>query len=152
MGEPSLQGIADRLEIDDVLSRYAWSIDTRNFDGLDDVFTPDAHVDYTSAGGIKGAYPEIKAWLAKVLPSFHAYQHIVANRDIKIDGDTATSRAEFYNPMGQSDADGKVTFFFVGGEYHDELVRTAKGWRIKQRIEKTVWTDGNLPATPPGAS
>jgi hypothetical protein len=152
MGEPSLQGIADRLEIDDVLSRYAWSIDTRNFDGLDDVFTPDAHVDYTSAGGIKGAYPEIKAWLAKVLPNFHAYQHIVANRDIKIDGDTATSRAEFYNPMGQSDADGKVTFFFVGGEYHDELVRTAKGWRIKQRIEKTVWTDGNLPAAPPGAS
>ena len=72
--------------------------------------------------------------------------------DIKIDGDTATSRAEFYNLMGQSDADGKVTFFFVGGEYHDELVRTAKGWRIKQRIEKTVWTDGNLPAAPPGAS
>lgn len=146
----ALEAVADRLEIDAVLTRYAWALDTRQFDGLDDVFTPDAFVDYTSAGGIKGSYPEVKAWLAKVLPNFHAYQHYVTNRDIQLAGDTATSRAAFYNPMGQAAPDGTVTYFFCGGEYHDELVRTDAGWRIKQRVEKTVWTDGNLPAAPPG--
>jgi 3-phenylpropionate/cinnamic acid dioxygenase small subunit len=150
MTDVSLQAIADRLEIEDVLSRYAWSIDTKNFDGLDEVFTADAHVDYTSAGGIKGAYPEVKAWLANVLPHFPAYQHLVTNKDIRINGDTATSRAEFYNPMMNAKPDGSTTFFFVGGEYHDDLVRTPQGWRIKQRIEKSVWADGDVPATPPG--
>ena len=149
MDERTLHTIADRLEIEDVLTRYAWAIDTREFDGLDEVFTPDAFVDYTSAGGIKGDYPEVKAWLASVLPHFPAYQHLVTNKDIRIDGDAATSRSGFYNPMGQDAGDGSLSFFFVGGEYHDQLVRTAKGWRIKERIEKTVWADGDVPATPP---
>ena len=38
----SLEQLADRLAIEDVLTRYAWSIDTKNFDGLDEVFAPDA--------------------------------------------------------------------------------------------------------------
>ncbi|MEX0664964.1 MAG: nuclear transport factor 2 family protein [Gaiellaceae bacterium] len=148
MDERTLQAIADRLEIEDVLTRYAWSIDTGDFDGLDDVFTPDAFVDYTSAGGIKGQYPEVKAWLASVLPHFPAYQHLVTNKDIRIDGDTASSRAGFYNPMAQDKPEGR-SFFFVGGEYHDQLVRTPSGWRIRERIEKSVWVDGDAPATPP---
>ena len=149
MSERSLEAIADRLEIEEVLTRYAWALDTKQFDGLDDVFTPDAFVDYTSAGGIKGDYPEVKAWLAQVLPHFPAYQHLVTNKDITIDGDRATSRAGFYNPMGQATKDGALSYFFVGGEYHDKLVRTDKGWRIAERVEKTIWTDGNVPATPP---
>jgi 3-phenylpropionate/cinnamic acid dioxygenase small subunit len=145
----AIQDISDRLEIEDVLTRYAWSIDSGEFDGLDDVFTPDAFVDYTSAGGIKGNYPEIKQWLSTVLPHFPAYQHFVTNKDIRVDGDSATSRAGFYNPMAQPAEGGGLSFFFVGGEYHDKLVRTPAGWRIKERIEKTVWADGNVPATPP---
>jgi hypothetical protein len=149
MDDRTLQAISDRLEIEDVLTRYAWSIDTGNFDGLDDVFTPDASVDYTSAGGIKGAYPEVKAWLASVLPHFPAYQHLVTNKDIQLDGDRATSRSGFYNPMQQSAEGGGTSLFFVGGEYHDKLVRTPAGWRISERVEKTVWMDGNVPAAPP---
>jgi hypothetical protein len=148
LSEPSLQAIADRLEIEEVLSRYAWAIDTKEFDGLDQVFTPDAFIDYESAGGIKGSYPEIKAWLASVLPHFPTYQHLVTNKHITIDGDTAVSRAAFYNPMGQPTKDGGVSYFYVGGEYHDKLVRTADGWRITERIEQTKWADGNVPAPP----
>ena len=149
MAEASLQAIVDRLEIEDLLTKYAWSIDTKQFDGLDDVFTADAFVDYTSSGGVKGPFPEVKAWLAKVLPHFPAYQHLVTNKHVEIDGDTATSRAEFYNPMVQAGEKGATTIFFVGGEYHDKIVRTDKGWRIAERIEKSVWTDGAVPSAPP---
>ncbi len=152
MTEPTLQRIADRLEIEDVLTRYAWSIDSKSFDGLDDVFTADAQIDYTSSGGIAGAYPEVKAWLASVLPHFPAYQHLVTNKQIEVSGDTATSRSEFYNPMMQQKPDGSTSLFFVVGEYHDRLTRTASGWRIKERIEKSVWTDGDMPTAVPGGA
>ena len=36
----------------------------------------------------------------------------------------------------------------VGGEYHDQLVRTPDGWRITNRLEKSIWTDGAVPQAP----
>lgn len=147
---PDLQALADRLAIEDVLTRYAWALDSKQFDELDHVFTPDAHIDYTSSGGEAGAYPDVKAWLAKVLPHFPAYQHLVTNKQITLDGDRATSRSEFYNPMVMAKPDGTTGIFFVGGEYHDQLARTPNGWRITDRVEKSIWTDGAVPQTPPG--
>jgi len=147
---PDLQALADRLDIEDVLTRYAWAIDSKQFDELDDVFTLDAHIDYTSSGGEAGTYPDVKAWLAKVLPHFPAYQHLVTNKQITIPGDHATSRSEFYNPMIMAKPDDTTSIFFVGGEYHDQLVRTPNGWRITNRVEKSIWTDGAVPQTPPG--
>jgi len=93
MARPTLEELYDRLEIDELLTRYATAIDTKNFDLLDQVFTPDAHLDYTTAGGIAGDFPTVKAWLAEVLPHFPQYQHVVGNRNVTLDGDTASSIA-----------------------------------------------------------
>lgn len=43
-----LQEISDRLEIEALLTRYTRAIDTGEWDRLDDVFTPDATIDYTA--------------------------------------------------------------------------------------------------------
>ena len=48
------QEIADRLEIDQLLVRYVDAIDAKDWDLLDTVFTPDAHLDYSSSGGPEG--------------------------------------------------------------------------------------------------
>jgi 3-phenylpropionate/cinnamic acid dioxygenase small subunit len=143
----SLQEISDRLEIDDLLSRYTFAIDDKDWDALDDVFVPDAQIDYTTSGGIKGAFPEIKAWLAKTLVMFPMTQHVLGNRRVTFDGDTATSRTYFFNPMGAPKGDGGdgLQLFYVGGYYNDRLVRTGDGWRIAERFEETAWMDG-LPA------
>ncbi|MFA5885022.1 MAG: nuclear transport factor 2 family protein [Acidimicrobiia bacterium] len=145
MARPTLEELIDRFEIDELLTRYATAIDNKTFDLLDEVFTPDAHVDYTSAGGVAGDFATVKKWLSDVLPNFPAYQHIVANRRVSLDGDAATSVAAFFNPMVMGDG----TTFFCGGEYHDKIVRTADGWRIAERVEKTVWTYGLVPPVPP---
>lgn len=145
MGRPTLEELQDRFEIDELLTRYAQAIDDKTFDLLDTVFTPDAHVDYVSAGGVAGSYPEIKAWLSEILPMFPAYQHLVGNRRVTLQGDTATSVSTFHNPMVMGDG----TMFFCGGEYHDRLVRTPDGWRIAERIEKTAYSTGTMPATQP---
>ena len=65
-----LAQISDRLEIEALLTRYTRAIDTGEWDRLDDVFTPDAQIDYTASGGIAASYAEVKPWLAEMLPIF----------------------------------------------------------------------------------
>ena len=51
----SLQEISDRLEIQDLLTRYSFAIDQRDWDALDSVFTEDARIDYSESGGAAGS-------------------------------------------------------------------------------------------------
>jgi len=140
-----IQQIYDQLEIQSLLTLYCTSLDSKKYEGLESVFTSDAFIDYTSAGGIKGAFPEVKNWLEEVLTIFTMTQHVVANFDIRVSGGEATSRCVFFNPMGLGLPDGKVQMFFVGGYYNDKLVRTEKGWRITERIEESSWRYGEFP-------
>lgn len=128
----SLAEISDRMEIQQLLIDYSTAIDKRRFDDLDRVFTPDAHIDYTELGGIAGVYPDVKAWLAEVLPNFPAYFHMLGNVDIRLHGDTASSRTILFNPMKLND-DGQI--MFCGLWYDDEFVRTPEGWRMTRRSE-----------------
>ena len=101
----------------------------------------DAWIDYSSSGGTTGRYPEVRTWLAGVLPAFAMRQHLVTNLEVELDGDRATSRCCLYNPMGRARSDGPVQLFFIGGTYEDELVRTPSGWRIARRTERQSWVD-----------
>ncbi len=140
----SPQELSDRSEIMDTLIRYAEAIDTKNFDLLAEVFTPDAHVDYTTSGGIEGKYPEIRAWLEKALTPFPAYLHALSNTTFRFAGDTAHTRTYFVNPMAYP-ADGGLHTFTVYGHYVDRLVRNADGWRIADRREEQSLMEGTLP-------
>ena len=75
--------LADRMAMEDLLTRYATAIDSREWQLLDTVFTDDAHLDYRSAGGVEGSYPEVRRWLAEVLPIFDMTQHLVVNREFQ---------------------------------------------------------------------
>ena len=143
--QPVREDLADRLEITDLLSRYTIAIDDKDWDALDTVFTADAVIDYTSSGGVRGAYPEVKAWLQKALAPFTMTQHLLGNSRIEIEGDEGRSRTYFFNPMGVPKDGGGLHLFYVGGYYHDRLARTADGWRIVERIEEQAWMDGTLP-------
>jgi 3-phenylpropionate/cinnamic acid dioxygenase small subunit len=139
--------IADRIEIDGLLTRYATAVDTRDWDLYQTVFTADAVIDYTSSGGIRGGLAEVTKWLTDALSIFSMSQHMVTNRDIRVTGDTATSRSYFYNPMGRTKRDGTLELMFVGGFYRDQLRRTAEGWRITERIQDTAWSSSSPGAT-----
>ena len=145
-----IPALVDRLEIDDLLIRYASAIDARDWELLDSVFAPDAHLDYRSAGGIAGTFTEVRRWLSEVLPIFTWTQHLVVNRVIEIDPSetTARSRSIFQNP-NQLLVDNEPWLFTVGGCYHDRLQRYPVGWRITTRVEETVWWDHPMPGLPP---
>ncbi len=129
----SQQEMSDRFEIQQLLIDYSTAIDRRRFDDLDRVFTEDAYIDYRAMGGIDGRYPEVKAWLAQVLPNFPAYAHMLGNFDARVDGDTAWSRTICFNPMVLGGDQKQI--LFCGLWYQDEFVRTPAGWRMSRRVE-----------------
>jgi hypothetical protein len=134
----SLAEISDRLEIQQLMIDYSSAIDQRRFDDLDRVFTSDAYIDYRATGGVDGHFPEVKKWLADVLPNFPAYSHMLGNFDVRISGDTATARTICFNPMvmGGEPGPAGVQIYFVGIWYVDEFARTADGWRMTRRVEE----------------
>jgi hypothetical protein len=141
----SLQEISDRIQIGDLLTRYTVAIDQKDWSLLDTCFTPDAHLDYTSAGGVAGDYPKVRAWLEAALASFPMTVHYITNSVVDLDGNAAKARTAVLNPMGFQNEDGSMHLFTVGAHYNDELVRTDDGWRIRERIEESAFMDGTLP-------
>ena len=138
--------LSDRAEINDVIVRYGWALDTKDWALLDTCFTDDAFCDYSSnPGGKVGPYQQVRGWLEKVMRAFPVTQHLMSNVDIKLDGDRATVRTMVTNPQGAATREGPLHFFFVGARYDDEFVRTADGWKIQRRVETTQWFQGSLP-------
>jgi 3-phenylpropionate/cinnamic acid dioxygenase small subunit len=137
-----LQEIADRLEITEVLYRYATALDTQEWGSLTTVFTEDA----AYRMGVRGEFTGVNAIAAKleeVLGKLQATQHLIGNATIVVDGDTARStsyvRAQHYRTGHET---GGNTLD-MGGTYVDELVRTEDGWRISHRVLEITWREGN---------
>lgn len=137
-----LQEISDRLEITDVITRYTRAVDTRNWDDLDTVFTPDGILDYSAVGGPVDVVGAVKPWIEKGLRGFARFQHIIGQVAIELDGDTASATAYMTNPMVAVAPDGTETLWEVGGYYRHELVRTPDGWRSRHMVDDVVWTRG----------
>ncbi len=133
----SLQEISDRMEIQDLLYRYAEIIDGKDFDALrTDVFTADAHIDYSVFGGSKGNLEDTIDFLHKAMKIFPATQHLNANLQIKVDGDEGTGRILCLNPQEMPRPDGGTQIFMCGLWYLDRYVRRPEGWRIRERVEE----------------
>ena len=81
----TLEQVSAKLEIHDLLYRYAELIDAKAFDQLNEVFTDDAFIDYTALGGEKGNLPETIDFLQRSLTdAFPSHQHLNANCQITL--------------------------------------------------------------------
>ncbi len=134
----SLQEMSDRFEIQDMLYRYADIIDRKAPAELTEIFTPDAHIDYSAFGGTVGDLPSTIAFLNEAMPAFSATQHLNANIQITVSGDTASGRVMCFNPMAMPVSE-ETKVFMLGLWYVDSYRRTDGGWRISQRKEEKSW-------------
>lgn len=136
------QEISDRFELQDLIYRYSELIDARDVEPLrSEIFTEDAHIDYSAFGGSVGNVDETLEFLRQALVPevFPNTQHLNANIQLKINGDTATGRVMCYNPMEMVMDGGKVDVFMLGLWYLDEYRRTPQGWRMSRREEVKSW-------------
>ena len=132
--------MSDRDDIIDLTIAYTWALDNKNIEGLRDVFLPDATAD------LRGRWCEgVDAIMARIGGSvlrFDSTQHLIGNHRIVVTGDTATSSCHLQSQHTRYGLEGGENCI-VGGSYHDDLVRTANGWRIKHRRLEQRWMDGN---------
>jgi 3-phenylpropionate/cinnamic acid dioxygenase small subunit len=139
----SPEELSDRIEIQDLCYRYAELIDSKDFDSLrSEIFSEDAHIDYSVFGGSVGGLEETIAFLKQALTPelFPNTQHLNANVQVKLDGDEATGRVMCFNPQELALPDGGTQVFMLGLWYVDRYRRTAAGWRISSRVEEKSWT------------
>jgi ketosteroid isomerase-like protein len=134
-----LQSVRDELDIQRVVHDYAWACDNRDWTLLTSVFTDDAQLDYSSAGGPVGSRGEVVAWLEESLSQLQFIHHVVTNFQIDLDGDRADVRAMFHCSFRLPGSDQVMV---TGGYYREEHVRTTDGWRIRRLFEDNRWMDG----------
>ena len=141
------QPVDDKIEIKELLYRYARAVDTKDWALLASVFTPDAYLDYTSAHCPAGSRDEIVGWLEQSLTPVPMTQHFITNIEIELDGDRAKVRAMFYNPM---QLPGMAEMSSCGGNYFHDVVRTPEGWKSERLVEVNLWFVNPMPTASTG--
>ncbi|HJP66702.1 MAG TPA: nuclear transport factor 2 family protein [Actinomycetota bacterium] len=129
----------DRREIDDLLSAYAAAIDAKDWDALRTLFADEAVLDYTGSSGPRGSFDEVLPFLQQGLGLFTMTQHLITNRQIAVDGDSARSSAYLFNPMGRDNDHGGLDLLLVGGRYETRYRRAGDRWRIAEHVATIVW-------------
>jgi hypothetical protein len=123
----------DRLDIIELMARYAWAYDTANEAGLAGTFTPDGELEVfgrVMAGGRLG----FAAFLATAaqMRGAHGWQHQTNNHVFTAyDGEACTVFS--YYLMPESDAQGGDVHLRAMGYYESRCRRTAHGWRFARR-------------------
>ena len=131
---------ADVVAIQQVLYHYAYALDARDYDALDEVFSADAKL-HTSGGTLMSP-AQYKAMCATELAKLDATHHMVTNTSVTVDGDHANSRAYFQaqHVKGSLAPDSQL---LMAGWVDDEFERRAEGWRIVERRWHSAWSSGN---------
>lgn len=121
--------VTDELEIDALLSRYCRAVDAKDWASYRALFIEDARVDYSAAGLVVGTVEDAVGYLGRHQQAISVGMHYVTNIESSIDGDTARTVAMWFNAVQLPGSDA-ISFF--AGRWHDDLVRTAAGWRIRE--------------------
>ncbi len=151
MNEHDLQLALDRFAIHDVIMQYWMNVDRREFDKVKACFVPGTLVDYSALMPIGDAVPaeEVVDRIEAAMEIYAVTVHNVGNHEVFVDGDTARSEAcivahhVYLDPQRQ---DGRLPV--AGLRYTDVLVRTADGWRIRDRRATSDWRAWWDPRTP----
>ena len=128
--------VADRLDVAEVLSRYAQGLDTRDFELVRACFTADAVIEYSSLPEFPGGFPAFFANIRATVLQLASTQHLIGNHVITVDGDSATCSSSVLASQYAAHNDSWTT----AGRYDDALARTPAGWRITRRRFTSHWT------------
>ncbi|EIV92720.1 nuclear transport factor 2 family protein [Frankia sp. QA3] len=130
--------LVDRARITDLISRLARCLDSRDFDGLRDLFSTDATV--TTPGGTATGHDAIVEQARRRHSVDAEIQRIVTNLLIDRHGhDRAVVRANLLVSFART-GPADPTPFVLGEVYDLALRRTRAGWRLTNLTSTPVWT------------
>lgn len=126
---------ADRLEIHELLARYAWSLDTGDEEGFVACFTRDAELvwDVFDTPGRWHGHAALRRFIQffKSRPESAGRQHHVSNQLVTPVAEGARARSYVLVALRSGDGPHRLN---VMGYYEDELTREDGGWRLSRRV------------------
>ena len=129
------QGLADRAQVEDLLTRYYWNFGNANSESFGEYYAPDAEfvLGKNTYKGVK-AIEAMYAAVPKDVPQRSAYalNILISNMLVTMHGNSATARLVFTETITQKQGD-KPTILTQGREF-DHLVKLNGKWLISQRI------------------
>jgi uncharacterized protein (TIGR02246 family) len=147
------QELADRVEIQNTIAVYSQAVDSHDWDLLDQIFLPDADIDYRESVPYRGDLAYTKQWLSGMTRA-GTYYHLLGLPWIEVRGDTARSRTPCINPMPmRGNPDGRR----INGQWYvDDWVRKPAGWRVRARLytncyQLRIESGASTPVPPGGA-
>jgi SnoaL-like protein len=132
----SLRALQDRTEIADVLYRYSSSVDSFDNDGVRSALADDIWAQYGNAEPVVGG-DKLAAWIAEATATVIWQHHLLNVYHITVDGDQAKTLS-YLTSYQVFEEDPNAAIILVA-RYHDELRRTAAGWKISKRIMELLW-------------
>jgi hypothetical protein len=141
MADP-LKSALDRMELNELMNRYAASIDLRDWTRLRSVFVDgEIEADFTSMGVKQVFRGSADAWVELVrqtITGFDATQHFFANHSVKVDGERAvdTRYMQARHQLGDD-------HYTIGGYYTGQMLRTSAGWRVARYTLTVTFTEGD---------
>jgi hypothetical protein len=147
--------LADRAQIEDVISALALTVDQRRWDAARATLADEVELGYPSdqngqPGPLQISRISADAFIAASraqLPGYLHTQHMVTNPLVTVERDRAHVKSQMqlshYLPNDEGEA-----YWIVVGTYDYDLIRTPAGWRISAMHVNKLFELGNarLPA------
>jgi 3-phenylpropionate/cinnamic acid dioxygenase small subunit len=136
--ERTVQELADRQQIADVLYRYASTIDYKDYATMRTLFTDDAVGKYGDADPIHGA-DKIIAWIDSMTQDRAWQHHKLTVYHIDIDGDVAKTLT--YHTSHQTTVEDPDRVIVIVARYKDSLRREGETWKIFDKYMEVGWVE-----------
>ena len=131
-----LQGLLDRVEIEDCLMRYCHAIDRCDAELLRSVYWPDAIDDHVFCRGNAEAFVD---FCMPILKSRDQTMHSVSNILMRIEGSEARVESYFQAYERAHRKDGMPNDITMFGRYLDRMEKRGGEWRIAERKVVLDW-------------
>ena len=142
--ELALRAIRDRLDIADVLYRYASTIDEFDHEGLRSVLHDDLVARYGNADPVVGG-DAVAAWIAEMIAPVIWQHHFLSVYHVEVEGDEA--KALVYHTSHQLFEEQPESAKVLVGRYRNELRREPDGWKISKLELELLWGEAKVDTT-----
>lgn len=138
----------DFVAMRQLASVYCSAVDDGDADRMAALFVPDGRLIVYPAGAMPGSSEPLRRWegaagfsklIAVLRQSYLRWVHFLGNHWVEGDGDTAQGEAYLFACHLRQGANGEEEEVAII-RYRDQYIRTADGWRFRERHAYRQWT------------
>jgi len=143
--------LSDREAIIELMARYAYALDSKDYDAIAACFVDTATADYAGFTEPLAGIEQILPHMRRALDPLSASQHLFTNFIVNIKGDRAELRCDILAQHIRH-GEGSETSFLAGGRYRVSVARDNGQWKFTAIHARSIWSMGDramLPSVSP---